>query len=78
MDALINDTAVIDGCTTYKYSSSEIESILAKRRQFPAFEYERFLDKLLQKKYAGKSINKIFDFSSCTSESADLGIAIRL
>ena len=72
MDALINDTAVIDGCTTYKYSSSEIESILAKRRQFPAFEYERFLDKLLQKKYAGKSINKIFDFILSDNKHFDI------
>lgn len=72
MDALINDTAVINGCTTYKYSSSEIESILAKRRQFPAFKYERFLDKLLQKKYAGKSINKIFDFILSDNKHFDI------
>ena len=72
MDALINDTAVINGCTTYKYSSSEIESILAKRRQFPAFEYERFLDKLLQKEYAGKSINKIFDFILSDNKHFDI------
>lgn len=72
MDALIKDTEVINGCTTYKYSSSEIESILTKRRQFPAFKYDRFLDELLQKKYAGKSINKIFDFILSDNKHFDI------